>query len=204
MIREKKIVKIQISFFVKACDEQLNTVVEANLDPNDEVNYALIENNIPNNGFINKKTTDRENIHNKLSRSSSITSEGILLLNDKNDSTIIEFGNAVRSGSIDAMAQIIENNGTSIISRKEIKIEVSFRLLRSSRNNLRYRTKPDLMWMSPFHLAIIARQSEVVQFMLESLVANDILSSEKELRNLLSQTTDVKFSNGTPEDYFHR
>ena len=60
------------------------------------------------------------------------------------------------------------------------------------------------MWMSPFHLAIIARQSEVVQFMLESLVANDILSSEKELRNLLSQTTDVKFSNGTPEHYFHR
>ena len=105
------------------------------------------------------------------------------------------------------MAEIIENNinGTSIISRKEIKIEVSFRLLRSSRNNLyRYKTKPDLMWMSPFHLAIIARQSEVVQFMLESLVANDILSSEKELRNLLSQTTDVKFSNGTPEDYFHR
>ena len=190
---------------MKACGEQLNTVVEANLDPIDEVNYTLTKNNIPNNGFINKKTTDTENIHNKLSRSSSITSEGILLLNDKNDSTIIEFGNAVRSGSIDAMAEIIENNGTSIISRKEIKIEVSFRLLRSSRNNLnRYRSKPDLMWMSPFHLAIIARQSEVVQFMLESLVANDILSSEKELRNLLSQTTDVKFSNGTPDDYFHR
>ena len=194
---------------VKACGEQLNTVVEANLDPIDEVNYALrsclAKNNIPNNGFINKKTTDRENIHNKLSRSSSITSDSIQLLNDKNDSKIIEFGNAVRSGSIDAMAEIIENNGTSIISRKEIKIEVSFRLLRSSRNNLnRYKTKPDLMWMSPFHLAIIARQSEVVQFMLESLVANDILSSETELRNLLSQTTDVKFSNGTPEDYFHR
>ena len=173
------------------------------------MNYTLIEDNIPNNGFTkyftNKKTTDRENIHNKLSRSSSITSDSIQLLNDKNDSTIIEFGNAVRSGSIDAMAQIIENNETSIISRKEIKIEVSFRLLRSSRNNLnRYRTKPDLMWMSPFHLAIIARQSEVVQFMLESLVANDILSSEKELRNLLSKRTDVKFSNGTPEDYFHR
>ena len=185
---------------MKACGEQLNTVVEANLDPIDEVNYTLTKNNIPNNGFINKKTTDMENIHNKLSRSSSITSEGILLLNDKNDSTIIEFGNAVRSGSIDAMAEIIENNGTSIISR-----DVSFRLLRSSRNNLnRYRSKPDLMWMSPFHLAIIARQSEVVQFMLESLVANDILSSEKELRNLLSQTTDVKFSNGTPDDYFHR
>ena len=95
MIREKR-VKIRISFFVKACGEQLNTVVEANLDPIDEVNYTLIENNIPNNGFINKKTTDRENNHNKLSRSSSITSDSIQLLNDKNDSTIIEFGNAVR------------------------------------------------------------------------------------------------------------
>ena len=99
MIREKS-VKIRISFFVKACGEQLNTVVEANLDPIDEVNYALIEDNIPNNGFTkyftSKKTTDRENIHNKLSRSSSITSNSIQLLNDKNDSSIIEFGNAVR------------------------------------------------------------------------------------------------------------
>ena len=99
MIREKS-VKIRISFFVKACGEQLNTVVEANLDPIDEVNYSLIENNIPNNGFINKKTTDRENIHNKLSRSSSITSDSIQLLNDKNDSTIIEFGNAVRLDTV--------------------------------------------------------------------------------------------------------
>ena len=99
MIREKS-VKIRISFFVRACGEQLNTVVEANLDTIDEVNYTLIEDNIPNNGFTkyftNKKTTDRENIHNKLSRSSSITSDSIQLLNDKNDSTIIEFGNAVR------------------------------------------------------------------------------------------------------------
>ena len=99
-ISMRKIVKNRNSFSVKACGEQLNTLVEANLDPIDEVNYALIENNIPNNGFINKKTTDRENIHNKLSRSSSTTSEGILLLNDKNDSTIIEFGNAVRLDTV--------------------------------------------------------------------------------------------------------
>ena len=99
----------------------------------------------------------KENIHPSLSRTPSTTSGCILLLNDKNDPTIIEFGNAIRSGNIDAVAEIIENNGASIISRKEIKIEVSFRLKRTSRNNLRNRAMPDLMWMSPFQLAIIAR-----------------------------------------------
>ena len=53
--------------------------------------------------------------------------------------------------------------------------------------------------MSPFHLAIIARQSEIVQVMLESLVANNVLSSENELKNILSHTTCVKFTNGTPK-----
>ena len=121
-----------------------------------------------------------------------------MLFNDKNDSTIIEFGNAIRSGSIETITNIIENNGTAIMSKCEIKIEVFFRLLRSSRSHFKFGCNPDLMWMSPFHLAIIARQSEIVQVMLESLVANDILSSKDELKNILSHTTCVKFTNGSP------
>ena len=58
------------------------------------------------------------------------------------------------------------------------------------------------MWLSPFHLAIIARQSEIVQVMLESLVAKNVLSSENELKNILSHTTSVKFTNGTPKGIF--
>ena len=61
MICEKSIT-IRILFFVKACGEQLNTVVESvetNLDPIDVENYALrsclSKNNIPNNGLTNKK-----------------------------------------------------------------------------------------------------------------------------------------------------
>ena len=160
------------------------------------------ESSLPNND-TKKKNDSKEQICSKiLSRTPSSSSGGLLLFNDKNDSTIIDFGNAIRSGSIHTITDIIENNGTDIMSKCDIKIEVSFRLLKSSRshcNAIKYGCNPDLMWMSPFHLAIIARQSEIVQVMLESLVANNVLSSENELKNILSHATCVKFTNGTPK-----
>ena len=164
------------------------------------------ESSLPNNDDTKKKNDSKEQICSKiLSRTPSSSSGGLLLFNDKNDSTIIDFGNAIRSGSIHTITDIIENNGTDIMSKCDIKIEVSFRLLKSSRshcNAFKYGCNPDLMWMSPFHLAIIARQSEIVQVMLESLVANNVLSSENELKNILSHSTCVKFTNGTPKGKF--
>ena len=68
------------------------------------------------------------------------------------------------------------------------------------------------MWMSPFHLAIVARQAEVVQLILKHLQircfllpANNNDNPEKNLKKkllkLLSETTKVKFTNGTKDDY---
>ena len=66
------------------------------------------------------------------------------------------------------------------------------------------------MWMSPFHLAIVARQAEVVQLILKHLQircfsANNNNNPEKNLKKkllkLLSETTKVKFTNGTKDDY---
>ena len=159
------------------------------------------ESRLPSNDTKKKNDSKGQICSKILSRTPSSSSGGLLLFNDKNDSTIIEFGNAIRSGSIENITDIIENNGTTIMSKCDIKIEVSFRLLKSStsRSQFKFGCNPDLMWMSPFHLAIIARQSEIVQVMLESLVANDVLSSENELKNILSHTTCVKFTNGTPK-----
>ena len=160
------------------------------------------ESSLPNND-TKKKNDSKEQICSKiLSRTPSSSSGGLLLFNDKNDSTIIDFGNAIRSGSMDTIVDIIENNDTAIMSKCDIKIEVSFRLVRSSRSQFKFGCNPDLMWLSPFHLAIIARQSEIVQVMLESLVAKNVLSSENELKNILSHTTSVKFTNGTPKGYY--
>ena len=66
--------------------------------------------------------------------------------------------------------------------------------------------KSDLLWVTPFHLAILARQAEIIQTMLEFILLigdyEDDLDQEKMILKLFSQTTKVEFLNGEPETYF--
>ena len=68
----------------------------------------------------------------------------------------IEFGDAIRSGSIDTIKDILKTHGIEILISREIFIEVSFRNVESHQN---VKSKElDTLWLTPFHLAILSRK----------------------------------------------
>ena len=68
----------------------------------------------------------------------------------------IEFGDAIRSGSIDTIKDILKTHGIEILNSREIFIEVSFRNVESHQN---VKSKElDTLWLTPFHLAILSRK----------------------------------------------
>ena len=57
----------------------------------------------------------------------------------------------------------MNNEEPDILTKRGFKVDVSLRLLANA--NLR---KFDVLYLTPFHLAILAKQAEVVRFMLRS------------------------------------
>ena len=140
---------------------------------------------------------------------------------------MVDLGNAIRSGDAAYVYEIIEtNNGieSSALSRRGLQFEITLRkqtkaeLLTSngteenSKTSLFYAqdsiqiykekfNMPDKMYVTPFHLAIIAQQAEVVYVMLEATLqfAN---SPAEAFKKLLEMKTKINFARGSPETYF--
>ena len=64
----------------------------------------------------------------------------------------IKFGDDIRSGSIENIENILTNQGIEILNSREILIEVSFRF---QSTELVEAKQLDVLWLTPFHLAIL-------------------------------------------------
>ena len=106
-----------------------------------------------------------------------------------------ELEEAIRSGSVDNLEILLMNEEPDILNKRGFKVDVSLRLLANA--NLR---KFDVLYLTPFHLAILAKQAEVVRFMLRYVL--DSVDPPELMRKILSKTTKVDFVSGAPEEYF--
>ena len=85
----------------------------------------------------------------------------------------------------------------TILTKRGFKVDVSLRLLASNANLRKF----DVLYLTPFHLAILAKQAEVVHFMLRYVLDSSVDPPEL-MRKILSKTTKVDFVSGAPEEYF--
>ena len=115
-------------------------------------------------------------------------------LRDEVDNTF-ELERAIRGGSVDKVLEILIQEEAEVLSKRGFKVEVSFRLLA----NANWR-KFDVLFLTPFHLAILAKQADVVQAMMKYVF--DSVDPEELVRKILSKKTKVDFTSGTPEEYF--
>ena len=146
----------------------------------------------------------------KQSSVASTPTRKLSLIAEDNDHIMVDFGHAIRSGNAETVIDIITNNNISILTRLGIQFETFFR--RDSKRAANPNTasdsrtfpgdsiklhmerfnKPDKMFVTPFHLAIIAQQSDIVEVMLES-----VLNSEKpaeDVKSLLAKKTKISFT----------
>ena len=125
------------------------------------------------------------------------------MFSDEKDSKVIKFGNAIRFGSIDIIMKMLENNGIDIITNGKVKFEIS---LLPQKGNFKP-VKSDIICMSLFHLAIIAKQANIVkailQFIMNCVCPNDEIGQMKILKKILSDTTKITFSNGISDEYLN-
>ena len=84
----------------------------------------------------------------------------------------------------------------TILTKRGFKVDVSLRLLASNANLRKF----DVLYLTPFHLAILAKQAEVVRFMLRYVL--DSVDPPELMRKILSKTTKIDFVSGAPEEYF--
>ena len=138
--------------------------------------------------YITKKSTSK----NSKPRNSKSTYRKLSLISDKNEDNaiMIDFGNAIRSGSIEMVSSMLDIHGSELMNQLSIQFETHFR--KSFVTKVENALKPDLIYMTPFHLAIISQQWAVVQVMLER---------SSNLKSTLGAKTKVTFATGDPLDY---
>ena len=151
----------------------------------------------------------------KFSMSSSTTSRKLSLISEQGDSYVVDLGNAIRSGSEDFVRHVIENNGCEILSQLEIQFDTYFRRSPEvvckvvskqrlnndlkARDSLKLNRKrlklKDRMYVTPFHLAIMAQQTEILLILLRSI------STEQMMKRILSTCTKVKWKHTLFKSY---
>ena len=150
----------------------------------------------------------------------SATPRKLSLISEQGDQAIVDLGNAIRSGSVQFVRQVIENNGVEMLNKREVQFETYFRrspeICKAERGNEslldlkhgkfkpqdslrlnreRLKTK-DRMYVTPFQLAIMAQQIEILVVLLQSI------KDEQMMKNMLSTLTKVIFKRGLPDSYF--
>ena len=151
----------------------------------------------------------------------SATPRKLSLISEQGDQAIVDLGNAIRCGSIQFVRQVIENNGCEMLNKCEVQFETYFRRspevyahdekekeppsewkngkfkpqdsLRLNRQRLKIK---DRMYVTPFQLAIMSQQVEIVVILLQSV------KDEQMMKKLLATTTKVIFKRGLPDSYF--
>lgn len=151
-------------------------------------------------------------------KSSTSSSKKLSLLSEENDLVMVSLGDAIRSGDVKQVLEIISNNDISIFFRSGLTFGATFRKtgkpapypkimddpedsmghkdsLKLTRQKL---LKQDRMNVTPFHLAILAQQTKIVQCILEMVLNH---SSIETIRKLLGAKTVVSFALDDPKQY---
>ena len=169
---------------------RINQLNGNNLIRNDDLYRSFSLEGTPKTSklYITKKSTSKS----QKPRDSKSTYRKLSLISDKNeDAIVIDFGNAIRSGSTEAVSSMLDIHGSELMNQLSIQFETHFR--KSWVTKIENALKPDLIYMTPFHLAIISQQSAVVQVMLEQ--------SKSLLKSTLGTKTKVVFATADPLDY---
>ena len=147
----------------------------------------------------------------------SSTPRKLSLMSEQGDQIMVDLGNAIRSGSVQFVQQVLENNGCEILNKPEIQFETYFR--RIPQTPMKYPRKindfgsfvgvqdsitltrqrlraKDKMFATPFQLAIMAQQTEMVEILL------NYIPDEKSMKLMLGTRTKVIFNRGPPDTYF--
>ena len=132
----------------------------------------------------------RQALRRKSKFSFSSTPRKLSLMSEQGDQIIVDLGNAIRSGSVQFVQQVLQNNGCDILNKPEIQFETYFRRIpqmpmkypgkindfgsfigaQDSINLTRQRLRAkDKMFATPFQLAIMAQQTEMVGILLNSI-----------------------------------
>ena len=186
---------------------------------------SLEESSIARDGEEQRKLSEpSDNTRGADSRSKkfsfSATPRKLSLISEQGDQAIVDLGNAIRSGSIQFVRQVIENNGCEMLNKREVQFETYFRRspevfnaenefenpsewrngkfkpqdsLRLNRQRLKIK---DRMYVTPFQLAIMSQQVEIVVVLLQSV------KDEQMMKKLLATVTKVIFKRGLPDSYF--
>ena len=124
------------------------------------------------------------------------TSRKLSLITDKNDKITMDFGNAIRSGFADMVKTMLEIHGVGLMNQLGIQFETQFRKIATtgkSETAAWFVSKPDRIYMTPFHLAIISQQTNVVSVMLQF--------ARRTIKTTLDTKTKVFFATNDPSDY---
>ena len=160
---------------------------------------TLDSRNLPNLMRINRRSLSLEEGSKPMTkksltvkpRNSKSTYRKLSLIRDKDeDNIVIDLSNAIRSGSADVVSSMLEIHGSSLINQLSIQFQTHFR--KSFVTKVETALKPDTLYMTPFHLAIISQQPSVVQVMLER---------SKSIKIALGMKTKVIFATSDPLDY---
>lgn len=135
----------------------------------------------------------------KIPKKNQMPTRKLTLMSEENDLTMVSLGQAIRSGSVQTVKNIIESNSIAILNRLGITFETFLRRL-SQKSGLVTVVRPDKMYLTPFHLAIISQQDNVVSTMLDFVINSEYPAES--LKKLLSVKTSLKFANGDPDSYF--
>ena len=122
------------------------------------------------------------------------TSRKLSMITNKNDMIMMHFGNAIRSGFTDVVKTMLEIHGVGLMNQLGIQFETQFRkIFGKTMVKLETVSKPDRIFMTPFHLAIISQQTNVVTVMLQF--------ARKTIKTTLDMKTKVFFATNDPSDY---
>ena len=122
------------------------------------------------------------------------TSRKLSMITNKNDMIMMHFGNAIRSGFTDVVKTMLESHGIGLMNQLSIQFETQFRkIFGKTGAKLETVNKPDRIYMTPFHLAIISQQTNVVTLMLNF--------ARRSIRTTLEKKTKVFFATNDPSDY---
>ena len=127
---------------------------------------------------------------------------------EENDETLLNLGEAIRSGNEENVLKIIGANSIrieSLVSKIGLMFETYLRkkdIAKDSENicSDSKKKKLDEMFVSPFQLAILAQQAKVVLVMLEGLLKYTKTPIET-FAKLLAMKTEVSFARGSPFSY---
>ena len=148
-------------------------------------------------------------------KGSSAASRRLSLYSEENDEAMVSLGNAIRSGDTQYVYNIIETNSeikTSALSRRGILFEATFRRENTTEltplNTTQDKAKvygenfniTDNMYVTPFHLAIIAQHADIAYVMLEATLQYSRTPVES-FKKLLGMKTKINFARGPPETY---